>query len=321
MRLTEDMDSRSPEPSIAIIVPVYNGSKHLGETLESALKQNLPARDVIVIEDGSPHPSRHIVDAYAGVMYIAQQNSGVSRSRNHGASLTTAEWLCFLDQDDILLPQHLEQLAEQIRANPAADLHYTPRLLLSEGPGGWITSPADPLPSAKELPKELLLRCVFPPSGVCIRKSTFDAAGGFLSKYDLAEDWELWLRMMMQGHVFHGGPQATLCYRVHGESNSHRPIPIMAANLRVIQQRILPSLSWWGRVWTGRKLISRQEAEAGILLRQLGQHGGLKLLLKSIFRFPFCDLRRYKIAGHMLILGTREARQTPPASQRAASLR
>lgn len=292
-------------PSFAVVIPVYNGSEHLAETLESVLRQSIPPQEVIVVEDGSPIPSGDVVSRYPSVRYIEQENSGVSQSRNHGASLATAEWICFLDQDDLILPNHLAQTCHAVAENATIDVCYSGRVLLTGGPSGWTTEDFPSPPDACELPVQFLRRCPFPPSGVCIRRSVFTGRGGFLSRYDLAEDWELWLRLLTAGHVFHHCRLKTTCYRVHPNSVSHcRPLPIVAANLQVIRERILPLLSPWKRFWSGRAMMSIQETDAAILLRQTGQTGAFRLLLKSIARAPFRDPRRYKIAGHMLLTTT-----------------
>jgi glycosyltransferase involved in cell wall biosynthesis len=304
-------------PSLAIVVPVYNGRKHLAETLQSCVDQRRPADEIIVVEDGSPQPSRDIVERLPGVRYIPQANGGVSSARNRAASLATADWICFLDQDDLLLPDHLEQISRTIQAEPHADLLYTPRLVLSCVDGVWITSKAISPPPARDLARVLPLRCPFPPSGICVRRSVFEAVGGFRSRYDLAEDWEFWLRLHAMGGTFHLLSTPTLSYRVHLESNSHRPLPILHANLRVIREQILPSVLFWKRLWIGKRLVSAQEADAAILLRQMGMDGGTLLLLRSIVRFPFGSWRRYKIAAHMLTQGMRNVFQKDASRFRA----
>ncbi|SEB48064.1 glycosyltransferase family 2 protein [Terriglobus roseus] len=292
-------------PSLAIVIPVYNGRKHLAETLQSCVQQLCPADEIIVVEDGSPKSSRDIVELLPGVRYVDQPNGGVSSARNHGASVATADWICFLDQDDLLLPDHLEQLSKAIQSGVRADLFYTPRVVLSCVDGVWTTRESQSPPAARHLARVLPIRCPFPPSGTCVRRSVFEAAGGFRSRYDLAEDWEFWLRLNAMGAVFHLLPTPTVCYRVHMESNSHRPLPILNANLRVIREQILPSVFFLKRLWVGKRLISTQEADAAILLRQMGQDGGQRLLLRSIVRLPLGNWRRYKIAAHMLTHGLR----------------
>lgn len=304
--------------SLAVVIPVYNGRKHLAETLQSCLDQRHPADEIIVVEDGSPEPSRDIVEQFAGVRYVLQPNGGVSSARNNGASLTRADWICFLDQDDLLLPDHLEQISESIRLHEQASLFYAPRLVLSCFHGVWTTDyAAVQPPTPEDLPHVLLRRCPFPPSGVCVRRSVFEQVGGFRSRYDLAEDWEFWFRLCSAGGGFFLCPRPTFCYRVHPESNSHRPMPIFKANLRVIRDEILPTLSFWKRLWTGKRLISAQEADAAILLRQMGQEGAVPLLLRSIVRFPFGSWRRYKIATHMLAHALRHPFTGSAAGSRA----
>jgi glycosyltransferase involved in cell wall biosynthesis len=252
-----------------------------------------------------------------GIRYIPKANGGVSSARNYGASISTAEWICFLDQDDLLLPDHLTQIAEAIGKDNGADLFYAPRLVLSCHDGVWSTSTALPPPTPKDLGKVLSLRCPFPPSGICVRKSAFEKVGGFHSRYDLAEDWEFWLRLHTVGTNFHLLDRPTICYRVHMESNSHRPLPILHANVRVIRERIMPSMMFLQRISTGQQLISRQEADAAILLRQMGQDGGPSLLLRSICRFPLGNWRRYKIAAHMSTQILKHVFTRDPAGSRA----
>lgn len=287
--------------TVAVVIPVYNGRRHIVETVKSALTQTAPAAAVVVVEDGSRVPSADLLEHLPGVTYLTQRNTGVSGARNHGATVTSADWVCFLDQDDLLLPEHLQQIGNALETNPEADIVYAPRVLLRERDGRWITEAAQPMPSSAELKKVLLHRCPFPPSGVCIRRDLFHALGGFHDRYNLAEDWEFWLRCLRQGCRFHRCDEPTVGYRVHPQSNSHRPLPILKANTTVIRECIMPSLPWALAFVHGSRLISRQQADAAVLLRQLHQPGASAMMVRSIARWPFGQYRRYKIAGHMLL--------------------
>lgn len=287
--------------SIAVVIPVYNGRRHIVETVESVLAQTPPAAEVFVIEDGSPEPSADLLAHLPSVTYVAQRNTGVSGARNHGAARASSDWVCFLDQDDLLLPGHLEQFTQALQKTPEADILYAPRILLRERDSRWVTEAAKSLPSPSELKNVLLQRCPFPPSGVCIRRDLFHHLGGFQDRYNLAEDWEFWLRCLRYGCIFAACDAATVGYRVHPQSNSHRPLPILKANTKVIRECILPALSWPVSLLHGSQLISRQQADAAVLLRQLHQPGALAMMVRSIVRFPFGQWRRYKIGGHMLL--------------------
>jgi len=292
--------SSSSITRFAVVIPVYNGRAYLQQTLASVLSQVHAACEVIVVEDGSPVPSDDIVRLFPTVRYVTQKNTGVSGARNHGAHLSTAEWICFLDQDDVLLPGHLKQFAKEIAHNKNADLLYTPRVVLCQHQGNWVQEKITPAPPAEELKHLLLRRCPFPPSGIAVRRDVFEQSGGFCNRYNLAEDWEFWLRCVEQGRTFTACSGPTVCYRVHPESNSHRPLPILRANTLVVQERIRPLLAWPQSVVLPKQLISQQEADAAILLRQIQMRGAFRLMVQSIARFPVGNLRRYRIALHML---------------------
>jgi glycosyltransferase involved in cell wall biosynthesis len=97
--------------SVAIIIPAYNAAAYLAEAIESALRQTHAAAAVIVVDDGSTDQTGEICEGYGdGIIYVRQENAGVSVARNHGASIASAEWLLFLDADDRLVPEALEIL-------------------------------------------------------------------------------------------------------------------------------------------------------------------------------------------------------------------
>ena len=297
------------EPSIqtlsfAVVIPVYNGEFYLAETIESVLAQTLQPREIVVIDDGSPRSSASVAARYAHrIRYIARSNHGVSATRNFGVSQVTADWVSFLDQDDLWTPDHLEQQRASIARDPDAAVCYSDRrLLYAAGPESqWHLSAPVSLPSPEELPRELILRCPITPSSASVRRSTYLEVGGFDSRHDFCEDWDLWLRLQRHGAKFVRVASPTMHYRILATGNSHNPLPILNANLGVVKNDILPFLSPLQRSTLGRKLVSRLESEAAILLRQTKRAGALPLMLRSIVRHPFHDARRYKIATHMLL--------------------
>jgi len=109
----------SRAPHVSVVIPVYNDAEWIGETLDSVLKQTLPAEqmEVIVVNDGSTDDSRRIAQEKLGGADVAStvlsiKNSGPSRARNVGWREAQAPWIQFLDADDCLherkLSRHLE---------------------------------------------------------------------------------------------------------------------------------------------------------------------------------------------------------------------
>ena len=105
-----DFDPSHPDNSVSVIVPAYNAAKHIGETLDSILKQTVPASEVIVVNDGSTDGTAAIVRSFGqAVTLIETPNQGVCKARNLGAEKATSHWLAFCDSDDLWLPEKLEK--------------------------------------------------------------------------------------------------------------------------------------------------------------------------------------------------------------------
>ena len=92
--------------SISVIMPVYNAEKSLKKSVDSVLNQTFPDFELIIVDDGSTDSSGLLCDEYAvkdkRVKVIHQENSGVSKTRNTGIDAANGEYLVFLDSDDVM---------------------------------------------------------------------------------------------------------------------------------------------------------------------------------------------------------------------------
>ena len=106
-------------PAISVIVPVYNVEKYLHACLDSILAQTFTDFELILIDDGSPDSSGKICDEYAEkdsrIRAFHQENKGQAAARNFGVSQAKAEWIHFVDSDDIIHPQMLDLLYEAVK--------------------------------------------------------------------------------------------------------------------------------------------------------------------------------------------------------------
>jgi len=98
---------------ISIIIPVYNVEKYITKCIESILNQTNSDWELILINDGSTDRSGEICDKYAinnkKIKVIHQSNRGVSKSRNTAINIANGEYLCFVDSDDWIDPNYLEE--------------------------------------------------------------------------------------------------------------------------------------------------------------------------------------------------------------------
>jgi glycosyltransferase involved in cell wall biosynthesis len=103
------------EVRISAIIPTYNRAALIGRAVESALDQEYPPSEIVVVDDGSVDDTRRVLEPYGDrVRYVYQENLGVSAARNRGVREAKFEWAAFLDSDDCWVPSHLRRIVNAI---------------------------------------------------------------------------------------------------------------------------------------------------------------------------------------------------------------
>ena len=99
---------------VSIIVPIYNGERHILKCIQSILNQTEKKFELILVDDGSTDDTGAICDSLAGndkrIKVIHQENSGVSVARNSGIAASSGKYIGFVDADDWILPSMYQQL-------------------------------------------------------------------------------------------------------------------------------------------------------------------------------------------------------------------
>ena len=118
---------------VSVIVPVYNTEKYIDKCLTSLANQTLDDYEVIVVNDGSPDNSQEIIDnftlKYPKIFksYI-KKNGGLSDARNYGISRANSEYIAFVDSDDYIEREMLEELYNKAISNDydmvVCDINY-----------------------------------------------------------------------------------------------------------------------------------------------------------------------------------------------------
>lgn len=94
--------SRGTSPDIGVIIPLFNGAPWIRQTLVSVLDQTLPPREILVVNDGSSDDEPAIVRSFPQVVLHRHPGKGTHKTRQFGFSRSTAAFVTFLDQDDLL---------------------------------------------------------------------------------------------------------------------------------------------------------------------------------------------------------------------------
>ncbi len=96
----------------SIILPTYNRAGMISKAIESVISQTFTDWELIIVDDGGNDDTKHVVDTFNNdkIRYHWQENSGRSAARNVGLSMVRGKYVCFLDDDDWFLENHLDVL-------------------------------------------------------------------------------------------------------------------------------------------------------------------------------------------------------------------
>lgn len=104
------------KPLVSILIPAYNASRTIGKTIESALAQSWPRKEIIVVDDGSSDRTAEVVSQYAsrGVLLIEKANGGAASTRNRAFRESRGDYIQWLDADDLLGSRKIELQLEAL---------------------------------------------------------------------------------------------------------------------------------------------------------------------------------------------------------------
>ena len=184
---------------IALIIPTFNRGYCLSLTIQSVLQQTYFNWTLTIIDDGSTDNTQEVVASFndARITYVYQENAERSAARNKGIAHTEAEWLCFLDSDDVLLPEHLHVLASFIENQKPSPGLIATGLITQQG---QITKKKAFLALQKNVLEEIGSKFLIP-TQVCVHRSVLEK-DQFDVRFRLWEDTHLWLRIAAQYPVY-----------------------------------------------------------------------------------------------------------------------
>jgi glycosyltransferase involved in cell wall biosynthesis len=257
-----------PRPSIAVIIPLFNGARYIEEALRSVFLQSVPANEIIVVDDGSTDDGAGvaIVEGLAKIHPIKllhKPNGGQSSARNYGVRESSSELIAFLDQDDVWYEEHLQELAKPFQGWSARPLGWVYSNLDEINEGGSLVSRSllSTLPTVH--PKRHVRDCIRQdmfvlPSAALISRAAFNAVGGFDEQLIGYEDDDLFLRIFSAGYdnIYLDTPLSK--WRIHLGSSSYsiRMVRSRAIYMRKLLERF-PDDPKRLRYWTRDVILPR----------------------------------------------------------------
>lgn len=212
----------STDPKVSIVIPVYNGSNFLREAIESALGQNYPHVEVIVVNDGSTDGglTEAIAKSYGKrIRYLYKTNGGVSSALNLGIREMTGDWFAWLSHDDLFEHTRIEEDMRLVQKKPEARVVFCKKALIDEG--GRVLKTYEYPP--KDVHKILDVFDFDRGINLCtmtIHRSCIAKVGFFNVANKTAQDVEMMLRLAAH-FSFYQNPNALTFIREHAQRDTH----------------------------------------------------------------------------------------------------
>jgi peptidoglycan/xylan/chitin deacetylase (PgdA/CDA1 family)/glycosyltransferase involved in cell wall biosynthesis len=203
---------------IAVIVLCFNQGRTIEEAVDSALAQTRAPAEVVLIDDGSTDIlTIQKISALRrpGLSVERIENRGAAGARNHGARVTSSDYLVFLDGDDVLERTYLQKAGALLDAQPELGVIACALQAFEGADYLWVPPPFNFVDGfAKGTP----------PVTSMIRRTVFDSVGGFDEKFGLFETLDFWLSVLERGHKAEIIAESMLKYRVQTFSNYYKII-------------------------------------------------------------------------------------------------
>jgi len=209
----------SRRPAISVIVPVYNASATIGDTIRSLFSQTRTDYEVVLVDDGSTDTKEleRALDPWRyRIRHLRQSNAGAGAARNLGLAYASAPFIAFLDADDRWTPEFLERQVARLENDPACDMIWSDGWIHGDTPLSgrryFDSTRSVAAPSFRSL---VLQTCSVLTSSVVVRKTAIDAVGGFDAGLRRGQDFDLWLRLAHREIGMAVEPEPLVWRRVH----------------------------------------------------------------------------------------------------------
>ncbi len=242
-------------PLISVVTSVHNGEAYLKECVDSVLNQTFQDFEYIILNNGSTDRTSEILEEYKDprLRVVHQENLGIPKSLNKGASICSAELIAHLDADDYVYPQWLEKIYDFLSKNKDIVLCGS---RFEELFNGKLYPQVYPfLEHDYEIRKSLCFVNPIPHSFTIIRKSPFFKVGVYDPNIITVHDYDLWIRLLGEGKGHTLNQILGVC-RIHDSSASKKKERTMIKELFKIQWKAYTRLG--GDFWKmARSLLRR----------------------------------------------------------------
>jgi GT2 family glycosyltransferase len=227
-------------PTFSVLVAAYQAAGFIGEALTSVLSQSTPPLEVIVCDDGSTDDlagAVGAVDTTGRVRVVRIAHGGEAAAKNAAAREAVGDYLVILDSDDVYLPGRLEALGALAAERPDLDILTTDAWLEINGRRiGRCYEGGNSF--AVDVQRTAILERNFVFGLAAIRRQRFLETGGFDEDIGYTTDWELWIRMILDGSSVGLVDVPLAAYRLRESAMSSRREQMAYGRLQTLRKAL-----------------------------------------------------------------------------------
>jgi O-antigen biosynthesis protein len=195
------MPPESDEMEISVVIPCHNAEPYLAQTLKSVLRQTRPPTELIVVEDSSTDESAAIARSFGDPVRLESVTfRNAAATRNYGARLASGDALMFMDADDVLGPEVLAALGDELERH-SGSIAAGPWYRLELHGDRWVRRPSSCPPRRPgQDPLDAWLRGWYhPPCSVLWSRGAYEQAGEWDPRSTANDDGEIMMRALSRG--------------------------------------------------------------------------------------------------------------------------
>jgi len=300
---------------VSVVIPTHNRAQLVKGAIDSVLAQSMPVREILVVNDNSSDDTEEVLRGYGDSIRVFRAAvGGAAAARNVALPAAAGEWIAFLDDDDVWLPNKTELQMKLIRDNPKLGLVYSSDYAVDDAL--TILYPRIVAPENRGDDFELILRRNFIfQSCAMARRDAVQRAGYMDPGLRFAPDWDLWLKIAAHYPFdFVAEPLALCRHSASGCLTKDISVSDRLQEMRVIFERAIQYQSLPAGVQRAARGNLERQCASGLLMQgsnaQALRHSlravssepsspeGYRLLIRSLVPKPLVEWTKRMAGGN-----------------------